>query len=1077
MRFPFSPRTLPLALAAALLASTAAAQRATVHYAWLDPASGTANDSMATMLALSCPQGDAGPAYLSVVQPGRKAISRTPMNLLDWNQETGLFAELVRRNWSNNAALIRNALDAVIDLPVGQSIVHFSRVEGVATVSLSPQALARVPGTVKLAASCPNGLPERGVGAVKSGSDVDSLVVAGDYVFAFRPHPGPNPSALLENAIASFLMRLDTRSRASETCPALIPGSLLAKPLLETPEFADRKRQDLVKVEPDGRAWSVINGSPAERTVPRIVQIGTAFADTGEETLPPCATVSLTLNKPDRRFRQDSANAEFKDGRLVVSIIPRGHIELQRQATIKSSDGQITVTVARRENDDRRPRVDRNAVTDTKSPLSTRDLLYIVLAAGIAAGLGAAGGVAAGRRSLRQKEPDLTRASPRVAPEEIRNPVGLAFALRGLSGQDLSPILLELRNSIPNLRAMARYKLPESAWRRVLWQRLAETDQLKGLYYRATRKPWGKRALRWPLRPSTQVEREHGLSPDDEVRLLFQLKQDILREELGAEVQACIDRFPADEAPSPWLPQALAVGIGTALGRTALTRETLAHEIPDYFVPATGAGRSPQDEVVRKLDLVLQHLQEWKPSPTGDDTEGSEEDPATAELERARRALKDTSAERDRLRELLEAAEAEVARLTNLANRADPETARLRKQIEELEEASDTLRSQAERLQGEAERYRQESEHAHQAERSATLDRDAKQREIQAWENALRSVASTPDEADARVREWLSSAERAAELNASLAEASAKLRALTDADAGESVVPERDGAHTASRALALALERTLQRLEALYRAQRGRIFGARADELAPARGTAVLERLERLERESARLDQARIATPRAERIPLLFSALAFVGEALERLAAQSSPLDGSDLAPHGLAPRVRDMSETARTRWRDALFATLQGDTDPSLEFLAWLLGSRQLELLTQLLRLREVIAAYLGDGTLRGAEGIRVEGQRYAQACDALVQCVRGVGVYLDPVRFLQPPPDESAHFEMNSGRPLLLKTATLHEIVVTKVRSAPVELARTVADVSDWGYECPDLPYSPRPTRGWLCGGLGTL
>jgi hypothetical protein len=46
-----------------------------------------------------------------------------------------------------------------------------------------------------------------------------------------------------------------------------------------------------------------------------------------------------------------------------------------------------------------------------------------------------------------------------------------------------------------------------------------------------------------------------------------------------------------------------------------------------------------------------------------------------------------------------------------------------------------------------------------------------------------------------------------------------------------------------------------------------------------------------------------------------------------------------------------------------------------------------------------------------------------------------------------------------------------------VSKVKSAPMELARTVADVSDWGYECVDLPHPSQPTRGWLCGGLGAL
>jgi hypothetical protein len=124
------------------------------------------------------------------------------------------------------------------------------------------------------------------------------------------------------------------------------------------------------------------------------------------------------------------------------------------------------------------------------------------------------------------------------------------------------------------------------------------------------------------------------------------------------------------------------------------------------------------------------------------------------------------------------------------------------------------------------------------------------------------------------------------------------------------------------------------------------------------------------------------------------------------------------------------------------------------------------------------VISAYFPGSGAPDTEALYGGRREYERVCDTVLLSLRAVGVYMDPISFLKPPPaGNGERFENVGGLPTLVQVPALQELVVARVRGATRELSDTIADVSDWGYACPGLPFDGMPTRGWLCRGLNEL
>lgn len=1069
MLLPTPSRALAWASLLALTAIPAAAQQTTVHYAWLTPP-GTTPAETRVMLMLSCSSTGGEHAHLSLVQPHVKN-SRSATHLNSWSRDAkaDYYASLDSTQRQSVLETLRLELDSLKSMVHG----HVNFIPATIDLVTVPSALLEaLPKNVQIEGSCSD-LASTIVFAKQRQNEAEQrFVQAGDFQFPETLSDQTSTDAdRLATAIVRFFATIYPQNeKKAENCPS--PDPALLRPRTAQNVFNTRRERDPVTAPSDGLdRWTLTNKSfvhvelPYSTTISSTGGPGTVNA-TGSVDVPACGKRSLILLRDGDYVTTDTVTAAVKNDTLRIAVSAVGQSRRKRYLTMDTTRAEVLAM--RLSADWGLPELP----TWLKHP-----------PADLAAILGFAAGLALAAWYFRRRERARWQRDPvrYLTPEAIHHPVELALSLQLLL-QHHAPRreILTLRNEIPDLRKITKYRLPPSDWRRNLWETLESAGELDRLYTRATGKDRHTPTRGWVgLRRATATEKLHAISPQEEVKLLFELKDDSkARGQLDHTLIAEIDRFPGEEVPPKWLPRALADAINAAVDRSRVTRDALARDLPQYFASAEGGAELQPDalgELNRKVDRVIELLANQGSAYEVSGQAGQEEN-AEAESrahesgetrqreghaksegrDQLRRRVETLQKEGDHLRDDLAASQSEASQLRSGVTNLEGEVRRLKDALEGVSKENEQLAGSLKEAEGKADE----------------------------WRVALREVASTPDEASAWLRQSQETT-RLVETHGSLLRTVVqRIRALV-----------RRAPHTmdaADDATAPGPETTLvlqdlglitERLEAVYRSTAARLYRKHPDELAPDPEVPLLDQLAGLERLGAELDRLRAASPRAESVPLLVLAIKNAGKALETMASQRSPLDETDLAPGEMAAGLREMAAAAEARWYQSLLAaaaspeTGAAPQDPSLDFLAWLLGNRYVQQLTLMLRLREVINVYFRDTRNREAELLYEVGQQYVRECGVVVQCLRSLGVYLDPVSFLQPPPVAAKQFETNGGRPLLLNTATLHDIVVAKVRSAPVELARTVADVSDWGYECRDLPQLSKPTRGWLCSGLGAL
>lgn len=1044
----FSAFALVLALAPVPAAAPAAAQDVTVRYAWLQaPAANGSRPQDQAMLMLACPAGDSGPAFLSVAQPA--VTGRGGTHLLDSFRGKGqaLFQDPfagpdAQRVLTRIRSAFARGLDTTFSAPAGKAL-HIVPVQGVDTVTLSPELLGVFGAGVQLAATCVGGLPDRVTSTDSAG--VPHVVQAGDYVFVERELAAAAPAAQrLENAVASFLSRLDPEPGTVAAACSSLPAAM-GEPLA-SPAALQRRHRPLGLEHGDAPTeWVIRNGTLAPRTLDvrmaatRLAAGRFSAGDVPQTlTIPACGQFAITSRRAAETV-EDTVQAVVRGDSLLLTLMPALAPGAEAMRTVEASLGQEGLELV--------------VGTGGGRP---GWLLPVIAIAVVAAGTGVT--LALRQLRARRRRDDPTRF---IRPEEIRNAVELALHLQELPLHEVSPLLRDLQLAVQPgaARRLARYEIADADWRAALWSSLSEPPRDILRRKRSTAHPPSRRPL-WTRRRG-EIETAWGLTPRDEATVLFVLR-DTPAEWAGLrpDIVKQIEEFPRHEMGPEWLGKALADAVNSAMeARPDLTRDRLMEGLPEYFVSPGGslpgvrttlpefqggeAGKNPASQV-EGLGGAVRPTPAAETQPDGADGGGDGLAPGGPPAGAGTTPVDDAHAGRllVRLEALLQRDE-DIARALERAHRAEGEL-------------------------------------------------DETRRQLIRWQQALAAYGQTPEEvADEARRERERAGGLGTVLRGLALDAGERLDALLDpGEPGIDLQAGTEGTAAGARDAAEAVARRMDRLSALlervYRARAAELYRVSDAEVRLDPSLPLLAQLERDERLAAEVRRLREATRRTPGILALTLALEEAGRALAQLGEERSRLDTTDLAPSGLARQLRDMGAAAETRWHQVLLAAARaaadGAHDPSadlsLDFVDWLLGNARVQLLTQMLRLREVIGAYFHGSGAEDAESLYRRRQEYDRACDSVVLCLRGLGVYLDRVSFLKPPPaGDGGHFENIGGRPLILTSPALQDIVVARVRAATVELSETIADVSDWGYACPGLPFTGKPTRGWLCRGLENL
>jgi hypothetical protein len=1044
-----------LAPACALTLSAAPARAqtpVTVRYAWLSPAPADgARPRDDVMLMLACPRGDGGPAFLSLAQPAVTGSGAT--HLLESFEGAGraLFQDpFPEPDAQAVLTQIRSALARNVDTTfsgAGGKAVHLIPLRGVDTVAVPPELLATFGKGVRLAGTCTRGVPDVLHGTGPRG---ELLLQAGEYVFAARQGGAAPPSRVerLENAMVTFFSRVLPRDDGDVTvmqCTAAPPS--LRQPLAG-PE-ALQARRALVEVTEENQAggWVIRNGGLADTVLtlraeaPRLEDEGFRPGKIEESvTVPACGELAVVVQRAEAAA-QDSLRAEIHGGTLVLTLMPavaQGQAATRRVTVVKSDAGLLVDVAA--------------GGGGGRGVLLWIVALTVVVAVGTAA-------VVVLRRSRR---PIGFEDDPRFfRPGEIQNPFELALHLQELPRRPLPQLLKELKDAIPQseTRRLSKFHIGESDWRPVLWTQLH--DSPRAILKRRLPVPSRhKRSLPWFGRRETDTSDSWEFTPREEASALFILQDDgthlsRLRPDLVEHVRA----FPGKESMPEGLEQALADAVNQAIAAdpARFSRQRLEKGLPEYFGPArTSTGLLATDEAggvkeVRRYPEGADRLKTDTP-PAGTPGSGSGGEGTGVAPSSSGDGGDDPHADGGAVPAGL------LARVEALVRR---------------DEDISTALQQARRAEGDRDEALRLVE-----------NRDAL---LLQWQQALAEYGQTPEAVTGALDRAEEQARHAGQVLRGLMKgAGERLRALLGAD-GAAVTPPDDADGAAAQAGADAVTRQLEllsgRLEQLYRDRAARLYRTTSEEAHPDVSVPLVEQLDRIDRLEAEVGRLRATAPRSAAILLLVGALDEAGRTLASLGAEQSRLDGTDLSPATLAEALRDMGIAAEASWHRILLDTARdGAGDGSIEllhrFLAWLLANPQVQTLTQMLRLREVINAYFPGSGARDAETLYGHRREYERACDAVLLSLRAVGVYLDPISFLKPPPaGNGVRFESVGGQPTLVRIPALQELVVARVRGAARELSDTIADVSDWGYACPGLPFDGMPTRGWLCRGLGEL
>jgi len=1046
-RFSAFALVLVHALASVLAAAPADAQEVTVRYAWLQaPAAGGSRPQDQAMLMLACPAGDGGPAVLSIAQPA--VIERGSTHLLDSFRGKGqaLFQDpFAGPNAQLVLTQIRSAFTRGRDTTfhAAGKALHLVPVPFPDTVTTLSSALLAVFGAgVRLAATCPRGLPERAAAAGTAG--VRQVVQAGDYVFVERePAAGAPAAQRLESAVASFLYRLAPVPDDGTECSS-IPPALLDP--LASPAALQARNRPLV-LEPGtapGEAWVISNGALA----PRTLAVGLAATRLGAERFSAGGVPETLTITACGRFEITSRRAADAVGDTVQAVVRGDSLLLTlAPALAQGEDGASRTVEATLDAD----RLDLKVGTGGGWPGWLLPLIAIAL-------LGAGAGVTRAVRRLRagSRFEDRTRY---LDSDELANRLELALHLQELPVGEHPQRLKELWSALPSKarKRLARFQIADAQWRRDLWSTINTTPESllrkRGRTPRTPKRsllPWGRGA----------VEADYGFTPRDEATALFILQDcDPRQYDIHPSLVPSLKAFPSDEVEPERLRTVLAYAVNLAIEATpGLTRDRLIADLPRYFVPephsaagfrttrpleqALAGTKDPDSRVEGSASSVPPSPEETQPAGAGRAGDGP---PAGGTPAGAGMTPVD-----------------------------DAHAGRLLVRVEALLERDEDIARALERAQ------------------RAEGERDETGRELARWRQVLAAYGQTADEVADEARRQRERAEQLGAVLRGLARtAGERLDALLDpGEPGIDLPAEPAALAAGAQAAAEAVVRRMDRLSAALE----RVVRARATELYRTPDAAVrldpsvpvlaqLERDERLASEVRRIHQATRRTPG---ILALRIALAEAGRTLAELGEARSRLDATDLAPAELARQLREMGAAADTRWHELVLAAARAagegghdaSADLSLDFIDWLLGNARVQSLTQLLRLREVIGAYFHGSGAEDAESLYRQRQEYDRACESVILCLRGLGVYLDRVSYLKPPPaGDGGHFENIGGRPLILSSPALQDIVVARVRAATRELSETIADVSDWGYACPGLPFTGKPTRGWLCRGLEDL
>lgn len=1011
----------------ALAPAPAAAQHdtVTVRYTWLAPPA-AARSAADAALMLACPRGDPGPAYLSVVQPLSEAeLSGTYLfQALERSGRELFYARLGSTDAARQAALnvARAALaagrDTVLTGPGGSlRLVHVAPAD---TAAVPAAALEGFPRTLTLANECSAGLPEPLlVGDVLNGGmGLGRLVQAGEYVFARRlAGAASTPADRLENALVG-LLDAAARSRGSVPQECESPAGTVMTPLASADAVRARRWPvKLVRSDTEGRPWLVANGTLRPQTL----------------------DVKLAIAPDSARLRVAGEEQVLEVppcGQREVVLVARGGA-LTDGLEVAQSDSLLTVTIS--------PAATASGAARVATVSSTGQGLRIVvqpdggwgkwlpwLGAG-ALLLGVLGWLLYRLRRQRARERRFADQAVYFAPDEIRHPVELALALQGVSREPLPSAVAGIRDSLP--RRLRKFALPDANWRLGLWAKLKDNGTLNRLrndgwaYYSVddARLREAAPGRKWRARRRSEAEDKFQLSSLDEAVTVYAVQRNpAVLDQLSEELRKDVLRFPDNGDPPPGLREELADAVNRFREREGWTgRESLERALPRFLTPE-------QPPV----------LAEVKAGAGGDDAH-----PATPPSSDALSGEAGNSG-------------------STVEPGAPPSPFGAQPAAPPIETPPATVHAFTGEIGGLLGQLR---DVVPRLERTAGLLAPAEQLEHE------RRRAS---ELDARGRA----------LGERLQGMTGRVRGVL-AVVGGGTGGEEFAFHGGDDDAVLLrdLEGVPARLEALYRQQEAQIYRQPDGEPRAPRGLSVLDRFGRLERLAAEHARLRAETPRAARIAVLAAALDDAGQALGALGDEPSVLENTDLVPRALSARLRAAGAEIEAQWHAALLSAAEAAVDHGAaadpaelhrRFMTWLLENDRAQLLTHTLRLREVIRVYCRDAAAPEARDVHALGTEYVHACDGVVQALRGLGVYLDPISFLKPPPDqEERRFEAKWGRPGIFDSRSLREIVVSRVRGAPGELSDTIADVSDWGYACPGLPLPGKPTRGWLCRGLDEL
>ena len=139
-------------------------------------------------------------------------------------------------------------------------------------------------------------------------------------------------------------------------------------------------------------------------------------------------------------------------------------------------------------------------------------------------------------------------------------------------------------------------------------------------------------------------------------------------------------------------------------------------------------------------------------------------------------------------------------------------------------------------------------------------------------------------------------------------------------------------------------------------------------------------------------------------------------------------------------------------------------------EFLAWFLNQARERLLTRLLRLDAIAKAYCRDSEDELAAAFYRDSEDLRLAVEHLRERLSALGVEMERLRLFESLPPGFNGFGEHEGRPLFFRSAYLKSVAMAKAKALGRDLTRTLADISQWGYECKDFPEFSRETKGYL-------